>query len=577
MSHASLEQQVAFERIQALYRNVPAAFVAAMTVSLYLVGTSWQHVAHGPALAWLTAMLLMQLPRFGAYFAYRRARAQINDSDRWARRYQLFIALSGCIWALSPFVFMKPGDPITHAMVMMGMYGLGAGVVPGLAYLPAALRLFLLLVFLPLVLRLLLLGGAEYAVLAAATFLFMGVLMGFGRNTARTLETSIRVRFENQQLMEKLRREKEIAESASRAKSQFFAAASHDLRQPLHALGLYASALRGSALPGQGEIVERMEQSVQSLESLFDELLDISKLDAGIVVPRLTHFTAAALLEQMQRQFSGQAQEKGLQLRLRDGGAVLHSDRTLLARILGNLVSNAVRYSSQGGVLVGCRRRGDHWLLEVWDTGCGIAPPEQGRVFEEFYQLHNPERDRRKGLGLGLATVARLSSLLKVPLTLHSRPGRGSVFRLQVASGDAAQVESPGPAAAVPDLLAGRRIAVIDDELAIRDSMQRLLTQWRCEVMTASSADDLVAQQNPHMPELIIADHRLAGGANGIDAIERLQQVYGKSIPALLITGDTSPERMAQTQGSGWPVLLKPVRPVQLRAACSHLLAGPLP
>lgn len=568
------DPRVAAERIRALYSNVPAAFVAAMTVSLYLLGTSWRHVDHAPALAWLALMLLMQAPRFAAWIAYRRAAPEARaDTPSWARRYLAFIALSGCVWALSPFVFMRAGDPITHAMVMMGMYGLGAGVVPGLAYLPRALGVFLLLVFVPLVARLWLLGGDEYAVLALATLLFMGVLLGFGRNTARTLEDSIRVRYENLDLLERLRRERDIAESASRAKSQFFAAASHDLRQPLHALGLYASALRDSASDAQRGIVENMDGSVQALESLFDELLDLSKLDAGIVVPAPTHFSARALLQQVEAQFAAPAAHKQLTLGLRCDDLTLHTDRTLLARILANLASNAVRYTERGGVLLACRRRGAQALVEVWDSGSGIPAVEQARVFEEFYQLHNPERDRRKGLGLGLATVARLSTLLALPLTLRSRPGRGSVFRLRVPLGDVAQIAPVHTAPKARDRLAGRSIAVIDDELSIRDSMRVLLAQWQCDVIAGTDAAEVLRESGTRVPDLIIADYRLAGGARGTEAVLALQAAYGRVIPALLISGDTSPERLGEAQASGWPVLHKPVRAVRLRAMCNHLLA----
>jgi len=574
VSTASLDPRVEAERIRALYANVPAAFVAAMTVSLYLVGTAWQHVGHAVALGWLGLMLALQWPRFAAYFAYRRAPEAVS-TQRWARRYGLFIGLSGAAWALSPFLFMRPGDPITHAMVMMGMYGLGAGVVPGLAYLPRVLRGFLLIVFVPLVVQLALLArsdGTEYAVLALATLLFMGVLLGFGRNTARTLEEGLRMRFENLDLLAQLQREKEVAENANRAKSRFFAAASHDLRQPLHALGLYASALHDSATPAQRDIVSNMESSLRSLESLFDELLDISRIDAGVLVPQTVHFPGAPLFEGLRSQFSGEAADKGLSLRVRAVDVVLLTDRTLLARVLANLISNAVRYTAQGSVLLTCRRRGMQALIQVWDSGCGIPDEEHERVFEEFHQLQNPERDRRKGLGLGLATVRRLCALLDLPLTLRSRVGRGSVFTLHVPLGEATSVQPARVEPPLLDVLAGRRIVVIDDDLGIRDSMRVLMTQWRCEVWACATAAEALEALGGAIPDLVIADYRLAGGVSGADAVHALQATFGKDLAALLITGDTAPERIAEARSFGWPVLHKPVRAVQLRASCSALL-----
>jgi signal transduction histidine kinase len=443
--------------------------------------------------------------------------------------------------------------------------------------------LFLSLVFLPLVVKLFMLGGPDYIALAVATLSFMAVMMSFGRIQARGLAEAIRMRHENIDLVSELRMQKDAAESArtqaeeaNRAKSQFFAAASHDLRQPLHALGLFSASLREmSPEPEKRVVVDQVYASIDALESLFDELLDISKLDAGFVKPEPSHLPVSRVLELMRAQFSKPAAEKGLKLSVVSCGAIVHTDAVLLSRILSNLVSNAIRYTQSGKVLVGCRRRAGVLRIEVWDTGIGIPGDQRERIFEEFYQLDNPERDRSRGLGLGLSIVRRLAMLLHHPLMLESEVGRGTVFRLDIPFGDHAKIASvPEPAVERNDVMAGKRVLVVDDEVSIRQGMQELLMRWGCQPVIASTPEEAISLlDHAGCPDLIISDYRLAGAETGSQAIDAIRSRYGRQIPAMLITGDTSPERLREARATGHLLQHKPVRPVQLRAACSHLLA----
>ena len=367
------------------------------------------------------------------------------------------------------------------------------------------------------------------------------------------------------------------AEAANRAKSRFLAAASHDLRQPMHALGLYAAVLEQKVnQPEVQGLVGKINASVEALESLFSELMDISRLDAGVLKSNVSEFPIARLFERLDAQFSPQAQTKGIALRIRRSGAWISSDPVLLERILINLVANAIRYTPQGRVLVGCRRRSGMLRIEVWDTGIGIADGELPRIFDEFYQVGNAERDRSQGLGLGLAIVRRVGSLLNHRIGVASSQGKGSCFSVEVPR----VRHAPAPMTAhltTADVRGdpGKMLLVIDDELAVRDSMAELMREWGYDVIAAGSLEEGLREISAanRRPDAVVADYRLGGGATGLDAIRRLEQEFGPGLPAAVITGDIAPERLVEFRESGYRHLHKPVLPVKLRELVRTLLA----
>ncbi len=371
--------------------------------------------------------------------------------------------------------------------------------------------------------------------------------------------------------------QKESAEAAVQAKSRFLASASHDLRQPLHALTLLIAALRERTQEGEARrLVEHIDDSASALEGLLNALLDISKLDAGVVTAHLECFPAQRLLDNLARQFAPQARDKGLRLGIQPSACWLHSDPILLERILNNLVSNALRYTDHGGVVVGLRRDGDGLRFEVRDSGRGIPAAFRERIFEEYFQLENPERHRDKGLGLGLAIVARLARLLGSGVEVASTRGHGSCFRFHVArcqpSLQPVAVEPVG--FGLP--LAGTLVAVIDDDEQILEAMMHVVEQWGMDIAAGTDVevvrDELRELGRP--PDLILCDHRLSGGLTGIDAVRLLRRTFGEDIPAALITGDTAPETIRAIAASGLAILHKPLKPAKLRAFLSHLLAG---
>jgi signal transduction histidine kinase/FixJ family two-component response regulator len=382
---------------------------------------------------------------------------------------------------------------------------------------------------------------------------------------------------------ENLAREKEQVQDKSRQleiantyKSHFLASASHDLRQPLHALNLFVAQLQGESNPAErSRLVSRIDAAVGSMNELFESLLDMTKLEAGILKPNFSEISVARLLERVETTFANAARKKGLRLRVVESSAWVSSDPILLERILLNLVSNAVRYTEGGGVLVGCRRHGKELRIDVCDTGAGIPEDERQRIFGEFYRLAGTDPDRSGGLGLGLAIVDRLGHLLGHAVELDSRLGCGSRFSVTmplITQARTAEVQAPSPAIADP--ARGKRVILIDDDALVLDGMRGILQGWGRHVETAASGAAALASlaETGEKPDLIISDYRLAGGDSGIEAIACLRAAVGAPVPAFVITGDTAPERLREASAGGFLLLHKPVSPMALRTALNRVL-----
>ena len=359
---------------------------------------------------------------------------------------------------------------------------------------------------------------------------------------------------------------------ANRAKSRLLAAASHDLRQPLHALNLMVAQWRLD--PDAAErlrLGQRVEQAIASINALFDGLLDVSKLDAGVVRPQLAPFPIQRLLDRMDVAHSAAARAKGLELRIRPSDAWVAGDAVLLERILGNLVGNAVRYTRSGAILVGCRHVHAGLRIAVWDTGIGIAPGQQARIFDEFYRLETEDSAFDGGLGLGLSIVARLAELLGHRVDVRSAPGRGSCFAVTVPLATR-QMHPPAPMMEPRiDTLRGRRVLVIDNNDQVLESTARLLEGWGCRVRAEHGAPDDWSGQVDDV-DLLLIDMCLNNGDDGVSAVSRLRRVIGRDVPALIMTGDVTLATRECITASGLPMLEKPVSALSLRSALTRLL-----
>ncbi len=566
------EGRILVEQLRQLLAGVGSTVLPVFLVTMLIV---WALSNDSNALylrVWGVAVVVSNLN----WFLYaRRQRARGVTDSRAAQVVWTLMAINlvgGSLWGSLVWIGFDAANLASSILVFSVLAGMAAGAVSTQGPVLRLYLAFLVPEMTIAIAKLWFTGDPAFWSLGVAIALYAFVMLGQAGNFARAVRSSIDLRFENRELLEKLRRETELADAARReaeqanaAKSKFLAAASHDLRQPIHAQGLFLEVLSRSALnPQQRELLASASAASDASAEMLNTLLDFSRIEAGVIEPQVQAFRVQPLLNKIEREFVRQADAKGLTYRSRESALVVRSDPALIELILRNLVSNAIRYTEHGGLLVTCRQRGNQAVLEVWDTGIGIETLQQREVFREFHQLGNPERDRSKGLGLGLAIVDGLAQTLGHQLTLESTPRRGSVFRLALpittAALPVAQLAvEPGKAQKL-DV----RVLVVDDEVAVRAGMLHLLRDWGCDCEAAETIEEALALARIRRPDLIISDYRLRGQRTGIEAIVALRALLGDALPALLITGDTAPDRLREALASGIPLLHKPVSPSQL-------------
>lgn len=399
--------------------------------------------------------------------------------------------------------------------------------------------------------------ASVYGAALLVSLLPLGFLLTIGAITARNearqrrfLEEAVRER------TAELRTALAEAQQANQAKSRFLAAASHDLRQPLQALNLYFAVL-AAKLPAGETIIANVENCLASLSALLTDMLDLSKLDAGVVTPSACAFSVNDVLGRIVSSQAPAARAKGLKLRWVRSRAVGLTDPVLFERLVTNFVSNAIRYTERGGVVVGCRHRQGTLWVEVWDTGIGVPADKTAEIFEEFRQLGNPERSREKGSGLGLAIVRRTAVLLGLRIHVSSHPGRGSVFAVELPVSDAQPAVRHAVAGPAPGTL---RVGVVEDDADVRKALAAALEQAGHQVVAAASAPELLARLGAQPPDVLIADYRLTDGQTGLDAISHVRAGFDASIEAVILTGETGPDVIRRIVSSGCRVLHKPLR-----------------
>ena len=366
------------------------------------------------------------------------------------------------------------------------------------------------------------------------------------------------------------------AERANKAKSLFLASASHDLRQPLNAMQMYIAALQSKVKDKEIlRIIEDINSVSISTARLLNALLDVSELEVGAIKPRFESFSVNNMLISIFQSFLPLAKDKGLNFRVVPSSLYVRSDPALLERILGNFMSNAIRYTNKGSVLIGCRKRGDKVVIEVWDTGCGISDDQMSLIYEDFYQIENKERDRGKGLGLGLALAKRLSESLEHKIVSKSTFGSGSCFSVLVNIGEKTVDENQDESFMNIMNLSGVNILLVEDDMDVLKATKQLLESWGCKVKTARNKDEVMnlIKENPYdNPDIILADNRLPGDASGIDITYLIQEKLQASIPCVIMTGDVERNHVQSIIDKGFPVLLKPIQPAKFRAMLSHLI-----
>ncbi|MBK1839480.1 PAS domain-containing protein [Azospirillum sp. YIM B02556] len=367
---------------------------------------------------------------------------------------------------------------------------------------------------------------------------------------------------------------RQVAEDANRSKSRFLAAASHDLRQPMQSLLLFLDVLKPHVAPRGQDALKHLGRGLDVLRDLLNSLLDVSHLDAGIVRPAIEDFDVGQMIEQIGSAYAPIAAAKGLDLRVTQCEAAVRSDPTLLARMVRNLVENALRYTDRGRVTIACHKTEDTLRIEVADTGIGIPDEHLKRIWEEFHQVGNPERDRNRGLGLGLAIVQRLSALLEHPVEVRSTPGQGSVFSIAMPLGRV----GPKQAVVAPvEVVGNGRVAVlVDDDAIVLLGLKATFEAWGYKVLAATSTEGVLAalRKDGRRPDIVVADYRLREGQIGTEAILRVREAYGADIPGIILTGETGSEAEHDATAHSLHVIYKPVTPRQLGEALDRLLTG---
>ena len=572
---SDLEQKILIEQVKLLYRPILPVLAANLLVSFALILGLWSLKPHNLLIGWFGTLALVQIFRYLLYLYYQR-RFQPSRSRQFATYFTVGACVSGIVWGSSGVLLFADNSLSHQLFLVLALLGMASGAnTTQQSYLPAFYCYFYTILS-PIILVLFVHGEIIQYSIAIMLIAYLISISYYALNIHRSLIDTLLLRFENIDLVAQLREQKDEAEWANLAKSKFLAAASHDLRQPLHALSLFTSVLNDSnQTSGNRKVVGQIVTTVHALESLFNALLDISRLDAGTMLVEKSHFSLQSMLDRLANDFDRQASEKGLHIIWPKTNLIIYSDINLFEQILRNFISNAIRYTPAGHIEIRCRQTGKQVLVEVIDTGIGIPQDKQNIIFEEFQQLTNPERDRNKGLGLGLAIVKRVADLLEHSVSLQSEPSKGSTFLVTADLGNPDSIKS----ASTPDntILVNeshsRLVAVIDDEVNILEGMQNLLESWGYQVVTAVDLNDglnkLSAQQQT--PDAIIVDYRLRENKTGIEAIQALHAHFGTKIPALIVTGDTAVEQLREVAQSGFQVLHKPVAPGKLRAFLRHL------
>ncbi|GLU26172.1 hybrid sensor histidine kinase/response regulator [Brucella sp. NBRC 12950] len=562
--------------VNTLYKHSAGVLLTNIFVPIPSLLIFWGKVPNTWLVAWCVSVYLLTILRMIGTRAFFRHTKTPNNYPKWAWMAAGFSWLSGMNWGLLGLIGFLSGEPHLLSFAMIVMTGLTCGSVPtSSAFLPVLVG-SLFTTVLPSTIYCLMSEGEIYNAYLFLIACLVIINVHHGRVTHRDLAETIRLRFENETLVDQLKSERDRVAAADRAKTRFLAAASHDLRQPVHALGLFNSTL--AALAGRGNvngadaanISGKIRSVVANLSYLLNALLDVSRLDAQIVTPNRETISIGELQDDLRNEFASLAESKGLRWRMVRCDLHTDSDPMMLRQIIANLIANAIRYTTSGGILFGCRLRGSNIEIQVYDTGIGIAENQHKTVFEEFVQLHNPERDRDKGLGLGLSIVKRTAELLNHPIRLCSQAGTGSMFSIVVPL--VVDQRQPKKATRSP-LQTGGNIFIIDDESTVLEALTGLVDVWGYQAFSGRNAVETYAAwqadktAKPSQADLVIVDYRLEGGMIGTQAARRLFDQLGYELPVIILTGDTSPERLREASASGYMLLHKPIDPAELLQA----------
>lgn len=560
-------------RIELLAAQRQSLWVGNLVCAAMTAIVVWQQT-HSPAVFWwcFAHAVVMFLRVTDARLFHAAPVKTLARQKRFLFTMCSFSCLNGMVWGAALLLFLDVSYPVSFIFLVITIACVTVGGMPALTmYFPAYIT-FAVPIVSALAISLFLQSTYEGYLLSLLAVAFGGVVLSFAKNLAAATTTSITMEREMARLLEEVSQAKDHIEEISAGKSRFMAAISHDVSQPLYSTMLYLEALRNKGMSAeQGELLGKLETSTQSLHEMFNSMVDVARLEQGEVDTHETHFAISAILRNLEDELRSQAESKGLDFMVEtEAEAIVFSDSVLLARILRNLIHNAIKYTDAGFVRVALSQTDEHVLITVQDSGSGIPESEHNLIFEEYRQVDNPERNYARGLGLGLSVVNKLVALLGHTLRLESAVGEGSTFTLAVARGEALLSE--------PKLLdsiaqgsdvAGLHILVLEDDLHVRQGMETLLRDWGCLVTADENVEALIAasRRQTRPPDLLLSDFRLPGAHDGISAGEYVRAEMDPMLPCIIVSGDGHEEVVARVRASGLQYLPKPVVPDDLRMA----------
>ncbi len=568
------------ERIRILYGQFPSVVGGSILISIIMLGVLWSYDPSTTVIVWWVGFIAFSLLRIAHYIRSRSkldADKKISPKDLNGLRQiaMLSAGVSGCIWGVVPWLFFDANSlMISIFLIVINLGMLASSVSAWSAYMPTYVA-FAVPNTLPLVILTAIQDDADFMALSILLLASLLANIGYGFRFQKSILKSISLRFENLDLIEKLQHEIDRAEQASRDKTMFIAAASHDLRQPMNALRLFVNSLQEKVLPSDAkDSLNNIERSAKSLSDMLNAVLDISKFESGAAQPEKINFPIQHILSMLVKEFAPTAKDKGLRFKVVSSSATVYTDPYMLERIIRNFLSNAYRYTDSGSILIGCRHHGKNLSIEVHDTGRGIEEKHSGKIFEEFFRAATKGGSGHPtGLGLGLAIVDSLSRALSHNVRVISRGGAGSGFIVEVPFGiEGKNQQAFEPIASTEKIDAG--LLIIDDDELSRNGLLAITSQWVGTVHVAASTTDAVKliESEKIVPDAIISDFRLERDDNGVKAIGSVRNTLGKAIPGALISGDTGDEISTIAEANDLPLLRKPIAPSQLRATVMYLL-----
>jgi len=562
------QQRIYSKAIQFLYQREPMVVLVLPLFAGLLCYGLWDSVEKPQLIMWESAVVFLSILRYFLYRAY----LSLNPKKLalpWAYYHTILSFIFGLAWVIPSYFFLEQMTEAGRSLWFIANLGNFIASAPLLSYWYPSFFAYIspyVLLITPMIYFFNIPEYQAFAFLILITTIFSSILLYY---THYFLLDSISIRFQNLKLIEQLKIEKNTAEQADQTKTRFLATASHDLRQPLYALSLYSNLLKQKLdTDPQYKLMSHLQQAELALNKLLDALLDVSKFDAGQISVKKQSVDCLAFMQQLSIEFLPQFEHKNLDFRVRLTAAHLDTDPVLLARVLRNLLKNALRYTAQGRVLFCARQRKKYIEFQIWDTGAGIAASEQKNIFEDFVQLHNAERQQQQGLGLGLAIVQRIAKLLAYPLQLKSQLNQGSVFSIQVPRSQQKPKSTAYPSQHKPPIQQlNLHILLIEDQREVLLATKLLLENWGCAVTTATDFEQIKTLLNADLtqPDVIISDYRLAPPTTGVEVINCIRQFYKHNIAALIITGDTATDQLNILTESQIPILHKPVQLIRLR------------